>query len=537
MIKLTPTTMITVDAAAAEGLPRRSISGVAVTYDETATVADGTQVRFKQGSLPVEGKNPKLYMQHDSTQIIGQVVERVDTPQGMMFTARISDTALGRDALTMAKDGTLDAVSVGVSPTKFSYDEAGVMVIEAANWDELSLVSIGAFAGATITQVAASIPQPEPEIDVISDQDTNKDETTMSDTLETPKETSIVEAAKATAEKLFAQPKREPRLPNASEFVAAMHAGGEIAANANRVWADYREYHKSPITAAAGDEVLSNMPGIIPTPILAPVFESLNYIAPVLNALGTRAMPNGGSGATFIRPTWTTHPSVAQQATELTAVSATTAVIAANTVTKVTFAGSAQMSYQLIDFSDPAAMQIVLRDLAGQYLLAIDNYAADNLLTAASSSGVWDLTPEDLMKSIYDAAVDVSNATNFLPTHMFVDPATWGKIGQLVDDSKRPIFPAIGAPGLVGQNSMGAGSAASWSGQNPLGLQIVVDKNFAAKTMIIMNANAFEVYRQDRGLLSVESPTTLGRTMSIFGYAATFAAGENFSMIRKITQA
>jgi hypothetical protein len=212
-------------------------------------------------------------------------------------------------------------------------------------------------------------------------------------------------------------------------------------------------------------------------------------------------------------------------------------VIAANSVTKVTFAGSAQMSYQLIDFSDPAAMQIVLRDLAGQYLLAIDNYAADNLLTAASSSGVWDLTPEDLMKSIYDAAVDVSSATNFLPTHMFVDPATWGKIGQLVDSSKRPIFPAIGAPGLVGQNSMGAGSAVSWSGQNPLGLQIVVDKNFAEKTMIIMNQNAFEVYRQDRGLLSVETPTTLGRTMSIFGYAATFAAGENFSMIRKITQA
>jgi hypothetical protein len=139
------------------------------------------------------------------------------------------------------------------------------------------------------------------------------------------------------------------------------------------------------------------------------------------------------------------------------------------------------------------------------------------------------------MKSIYDAAVTTSAATNYLPTHIFVDPATWGLMGQLVDTTGRPIFPSIGAPGLMGMNSLGAGQATSWSGMNPLGLQIVVDNKFAAKTMIIMNQNAFEIYRQDRGMLSVEVPSTLGRQMSVFGYAATFAA--NSSMIRKITQA
>jgi hypothetical protein len=85
MIKLTPKTLITVDAAAAEGSPRRSISGVAVTYDQVATVSDGTQIKILQGALPVEGRNPKLYMQHQSDLIIGQVVERVDTSEGMLF--------------------------------------------------------------------------------------------------------------------------------------------------------------------------------------------------------------------------------------------------------------------------------------------------------------------------------------------------------------------------------------------------------------------------------------------------------------------
>jgi HK97 family phage prohead protease len=76
---------------------------------------------------------------------VGVVTERVDTEQGMMFSAKISATALGNDALVMASDGTIDQVSVGVNPTKFSYDEAGTMIIEAADWTELSLVPIGAF--------------------------------------------------------------------------------------------------------------------------------------------------------------------------------------------------------------------------------------------------------------------------------------------------------------------------------------------------------------------------------------------------------
>ena len=206
MIRLTPT-QITVDAAAADDKPSRSISGIAVTYDETAVVNDGTKVRFLQGSLPVTGRDPKLYMQHDANQIVGKVVERVDTPEGMMFTAKISATRLGDEALTLANDGVIDAVSVGVTPTKFSYDEQGVMIVESATWSELSLVSEGAFAGAIITDVAASAPdepavesihETKPTIELQSDQETTKD-TDMSEA----KETAVVEAAQATTEKLY----------------------------------------------------------------------------------------------------------------------------------------------------------------------------------------------------------------------------------------------------------------------------------------------------------------------------------------------
>jgi hypothetical protein len=50
----------------------------------------------------------------------------------MMFTAKISATRLGDEALTLANDGVIDAVSVGVNPTKFRYDDDGTMIIESA---------------------------------------------------------------------------------------------------------------------------------------------------------------------------------------------------------------------------------------------------------------------------------------------------------------------------------------------------------------------------------------------------------------------
>ena len=66
---------VTIDAAAGE-TGRREITGVAVPYGVAAVVADGTSVIFEQGSLPVDGKAPRLYMNHDATNAIGIVTER-----------------------------------------------------------------------------------------------------------------------------------------------------------------------------------------------------------------------------------------------------------------------------------------------------------------------------------------------------------------------------------------------------------------------------------------------------------------------------
>jgi HK97 family phage prohead protease len=531
MIRLTPT-QITVDAAAADDKPSRSISGVAVTYDETAVVNDGTKVRFLQGSLPVTGRDPKLYGQHDSNQILGKVVERVDTPQGMMFTAKLSATRLADEFMTLMIDGVIDAVSVGVTPTKFSYDEEGVMIVEAATWSELSLVSEGAFAGAVITEVAASAPDevaegiPETELTsaIQSDQEPTQEIKDMTD----KKDETVVEAAQATTDKLWAQPARKFNLPTPGEYMAAMHIGGSTFENVARATNDFVKANQSALQAAAGDIVTSDTPGLLPVPVLGPVFQDLNFIRPVVNAVGARAMPSNGATKTFVRPTITTHTSVAPQSSELAAASATTMVIASNTVSKTTLAGQVTLSIQDVDFTDPAALNIILNDLVGEYMLASDNVAADAITAGATASGAtWTVAstdPSSLMNALYVAAYNILTATNFLPDHIFVDPNVWVYLGKQLDGDKRPIFPYVGAAGLQGMNAGGTANITQMSTFNPFGLKLVADNQFAALTMVVARGEAIEFYEQVRGLMSVELPSTLGRNFSYAGYVATFIA-------------
>jgi HK97 family phage prohead protease len=504
MLKLTQQEL-TLDAAGPDGMPRRTLAGLALPYNVEATVSDGTKVMFMPGSLNAGGKMPKLYLGHDSTQAVGLVTSMVDTPGGMMYEARISETTLGNEALVLAADGVLDAVSVGVNPTKFSYDENGTMVIAEASWQELSLVPFGAFAGASVDRVAASIHQEETEVVLNSEQEPVEEINEMSQPVETP---AVIEAA-PMAQPLYAQA-RNFKLPSASEFIAATFQGGGVLAEMN-----------ARIQAAAPNITTADTPGILPEIITGSVFDGLNPIRPFVSAIGSRAMPQ--SGATFRRPVITVRPVVTQQPTgQLNALDPSTVTVANNNVNKLTFGTYVTMSEQDLDWTDPASINIVLNQLAIAYGQATDNYAVDTCHAAITqTSSVADTTdPADWIAAIYDGARQISASSNYLPTHMVVTPATWASLGSLVDTTGRPVFPQIGA-----MNAPGELSAANWNG-NPLGLVLVVDKHAPGSFMghAAGPAAGFEFYEQQKGAISVDVPSTLGRTIAYRGYAAAFMA-------------
>ena len=513
--------------AAQDGSPKRTITGIALPYNTEATVSGGQTVSFLPGSLPTEGKAPKLYMSHDASQAIGLVTERTDDETAMYFTAKVSTTALGDEALVLAADGVLDSVSVGVNPTKFTYNEDGVMIVEAADWMELSLVPQPAFSGATITDVAASIPTSEDEVS--NNTETAPDEPEVTEPQENPvSETPAPEVIEAST--IFAQPKREFAMPSASEVLAAYHIGGDTYNKVTDAFKQAQRRSQTALQAAAGDIVTGDTPGLLNLNVLGPLFQDLNFVRPVVTAFGARAMPASPSRQ-FVRPTITTHTSAAEQSNQLDAVSATTMVIASNTVTKKTVAGQVTLSQQDIDFTDPAALQLVLNDLAGEVMIKTDDIAADALVSGKTASGsTWTVTADDpsgLISALYDAAREIAEDSNFFPTHLCVSPDVWEKLGKQLDADKRPVF-GYNTNGLIGTNSIGLVSGLQYTSMNVLGLEVVVDNNFASGTMLVVYAPGFEIYESGATLQSFENPSTLGRTLSIHQYFATFVAKSSF---------
>jgi len=331
MIRLTTETF-TIDAAEGE-TPRRTISGIAVRYNTPAKVSDGTMVAFAPGSLPVDGRAPTLMMYHQSDKVIGTVTERLETPEGMLFVARVSDTLLGSEALTLASDGALPEVSVGVEPLKFKYDKEGTMIVTSASWSELSLVARGAF-DAPIQQVAASTPEEE-EPTTIQEEPQQETET-MNETIEAP---AVIEASKVT-QTIYATAKQEFKMPSAGEWIAAQFAGGAVAAEFN-----------ARLRAAAPSVTTADLDGIMPTPIVAPIYSGIQGLRPVVDAIGVRAMPQGGK--IFIVPKITTHTSIGGPETQNATITAGQFIVDDIQVTKAIYGGYVQLSEASIDWSDP----------------------------------------------------------------------------------------------------------------------------------------------------------------------------------------
>jgi HK97 family phage prohead protease len=497
MIRFTPTHLITVDAAAAGEAPRRSISGVAVEWNQIAVVSSGEKVMFLPGSLPVNGRKPKLYMQHNSEKIIGQVTERIDTGEALMFTASISATNLGNEALTLMSDGTLSEVSVGVNVEKFSFDEQGVMVIESASFNELSVVSQPAFASSVITDVAASIPQTEPEISN-NDQQVTEKETPM-DTEVTP----VVEAA-AAVEKLWATPKREFKMPSAAEYIAAAFQGGEPFARM-----------LDGIKAAAPDVNTSTLDGLLPIPTVAPIYNNLIGMRPIVDAVGVRAMPT--SGKVFIRPKVTTNVSQGS-VTQSTTITAGQFIVDDVQVTKGIYGGYVSLSEASIDWTSPEVLGALLDDMSRVYANTTDEVAAIALATGTTQEEtLTDLdSPADWITFVYAAAVKILEESNGnLPTHMFMTPAYFAALGRLVDDSGRPLFPAVGPMNAYGSVTPGNMNATAF------GLRVVVDRFLPAGNLIVADASGFENWETAKGALSIENVAQLSRTIAWRGYFAS----------------
>jgi HK97 family phage prohead protease len=506
-----------ISVKAEEGESLRQIDAIAVPYNVFATVSDGTEVSFLPGSLKFE-RAPRVFMYHDSTKVVGIVAETVDTPEAMLASLKLARTSMADDALELAGMGAF-AVSVGVNPIKSTIDTQGRMIVSEAQWEEISLVPTPAFAGSQITQVHASADESVLSSDEEPDTPTTPEQVEETETVDAVQPETTVEAATPTP--LFATPTRQFRLPSPGEYIAAMTRGG----------ADFAQLNAN-IRATAGDIIVSD--SVVPEPIVQPLYDDINPLRPLVSALGPRSMP--ALGKVFIRPRIAQHVEVSQQNTELLGLATRTLEIEEVQVTKGTFGGTVLLSEQVIDWSDPSMLTAVLQDLAGQYALATE-YSAVSTMAAnidANNFEVTDLTDaEEVVADLYGVAAAIASVGNYLPTHLIVSPSSWAKLGSLHDSQGRPVFPQTAPINGIGTLP---GGVTQWNG-NPLGLQLVVSNQVkdqavrgtgdAEDYLFLANARFMEVFENQKGSVSVEVPSTLGRQLSFRGYFASAIMQEN----------
>jgi HK97 family phage prohead protease len=501
MIKFTAVP-VTLDAAAGEDAPR-TITGIAVPWDTVATVSGGEKVMFKRGAFDLNAKPARLLENHDGRPI-GIVTELVDLDNGLGFSATFARSKAADDVVELIQMSAYDSVSVGAVPKKFKYDKNGVMIVSSADLQELSVVSVPAFADAIIEKIAASEPDPEVEEEATEPQpDTSLQEETMSQ--ETQVEASAPDAIPTSP--IFASAKKEFIMPSAAEYISAAFVGG-----------DQWRAMSDGIRAAAPNVLTSDIPGVLPLPIVQPVYNNFIGRRPVIDAIGAKAMPQGGK--VFIRPEVTTHTSMGVQSTENTALTQGTFVVTDNQVTKGSYGGFVTLSEQSIDWSQPEIISLVLDDMGRIYANETDNVAADNLKTGATTTRAYTAAsatdPSYWSSWIAGAASTILSASNGnLPTHLFLSPDYWAVLLGLADSSKRPMFPQIGPMNAFGNLTPGQPNGVAF------GLSVVVDRNFADNTIIVGDASGYEIFEQQKGALSIDVPSTMSRTIAFRGYLAT----------------
>lgn len=488
----------TIDAQAPDGTPSRSITGLAVPWNVTTTDSLGTKIMFKPGSLPEDGRAPRLLESHDPGKVRGLVTERVNTDDGMMFTAKLAETRDADDTMQLLLMGAYDSVSVGVVPTKFSFDKSGTMVVEAGRWTELSIVAEPAFEQARISQVAASAPE---------------DETETQETPTVPEEEPVSEPIEAAApaviptQPLYAEPKRSFKLPSIGEYISAFVAGGSEFAQMN-----------ANIKAAAPDVVTGDLDGILPLPIVAPVYNNFRGYRPLIDAVNVRAMPQGGK--VFIRPKVTTHTTIGA-VTQGTTIDDGTFVVSDEQVTKKIFGGYVELSEASIDWTSPEVLGALIDDMSRIYANQTDIDACTTFVGGVTQTETLtdDTDPADWVAFIYAAASQIlTNSNGNLPNVLMLGPTYYEKLGALTDNTGRPLFPNVGPMNAFGQTDVN-----TFNG-NAFGLRVVVDRNFTAltqKPVWVGNSDGFECYEQQKGVVSIENPSLLARTIAFRGYFAS----------------
>ena len=494
---------------------RREISGKIVpmgTGEVGQTNLGG--VVFEAGSIDVTDVSKiKLLAQHDMKKPVGRMTAAEVRPDGIYATFKLSRSTGGNDALIQAQEGLVSGLSIGAEIIASKPSRDGHTVVSSARLKEVSLVTEPAFKSAQVLEIAAE--------EVIPAEPTQPESEPVVEETTTPVEAPAVEAAAVEA---------------ARPTVAASHYVKERTAPISST-----QYLEASIKSALGDDearrtvraaddsTSTNTGLTLPSHLNTFITDTFTG-RPAFEA-ATRGSLAGIDGMSFTVPRLYTNASTPDVAptvadtNEGSAPSETGMTSAYDTIEINKFSGLQRVSFELVDRSSPAFMELMMAELRKAYEKATDAALLAAFVANGTTAATTAATAAGLQSfiSVEGAAAYKGTGGDFA-NKLVASTDQWAAIAGYADSTGRALYSAQGAT----QNASGNAVATSVVG-GVLGTDLIVDHNIS--TSGVVDNSAFLV--APSSVYTWESPTTQLRVnvltsgeieINLYGYLAIYLA-------------
>jgi HK97 family phage prohead protease len=466
--------------------------GRAVPYD-TPTLVGGIEESFARDAFStadVIGK-PLAYRHGEPVGIITGAENRED---GLYIDFEIVNTAQGRDAATLARTGASRGLSVGFQPVKSAWNRAKTAVQhQAAQLMEVSLTHMPAYATAGVSAIREGEP--------------------MSETMDTTEVVSVdTEAREALAE--------------VREHIASIEARAFTAEPVHPLaqFRSFGEYSKAVLAGdvesrALADQVTANNPGVMPPVWLLQVKGIIDLGRPAITSVGGPQ----SAGAAGMEINWPYFDGdllaiVEAQANEKDEVNSVEINIEKGDATLATYAAGSDISYQLLQRSNPSYLDAHNRIMAASYSTVTDRKFTNDLWTGSNNTNIYDLSADTtgsvFRERVFTASMEVEDATGAPASVVLVSTALFTKIGGWSTFIPAPYSP----------NNVSGVATASTLQVEVSGLRVVRAKwldTDADRHAIVLNGEAARWIEDGPRLATAENVGKLGRDIAIYGYGAT----------------
>lgn len=474
------------------------------------------KVVFEKGAiaLPEDPKTVKLLNQHDSRQPLGKATQFTEQEDGIYASFKVSRSNRGSEALILAEEGLQSGLSVGVEVIK-SKQKGNVMFVSAAKLLEVSLVTEPAFKSAQVIDVAAEEVEGHP----LAPTQPTESETAVENTPETvaaPVEAAAVEAAR-------------PTVVTATTFVrervAPITSAQYLEANIKAALGD----DESRRIVRAADDSTSTNTGLTLAPHLNTFITDTFTGRPAFEAVTRSALTESGMSFTVPRmyvnnATPNTAPTVADT-NEGAAPSETGMTSSYDTISVEKFSGLQRVSFELVDRSSPAFMELMMIELRKAYEKATDAALIAKLIADGTAATGVAATAAGLQSFIAtEGAAAYKGTGGDFANKLVASTDQWAAIAGYADTTGRALYSAQGPT----FNASGNAVATSVRG-GVLGTDLIVDHNITASGVV--DDSAFLI--APSSVYAWESPTTQLRVnvltsgeieINLYGYLALYVA-------------